>query len=55
MRRSSRGDHDGIAEQLRPVLDGSIRGDDGGELFVATHQYLREFIAGVGWELAQRG
>ena len=45
--------HKNIAELLRPVIEGMVRGDDGGEFLVATHEHVGEFIAGVWQKLAQ--
>lgn len=46
-------DDDDIAEQLRPVLERPVRRDDGRGSFVAAHQHIGEFVAGVGRQPAQ--
>ena len=40
-----RRDDDDVAEEFRPVIDGSVGGDDGGELFVAAHQHVGKLVA----------
>lgn len=48
-----RRDEGDITEQLRPVLDRSIGRDHGGELLVATHEHISEFVTGVARQLAK--
>ncbi len=48
-----RGDHDHVAEQLRPVFEGPVGGDDGGALFIAAHEHVGELVAGLDRQLAQ--
>ncbi len=43
-----------IAEQLSPVLHGSVRGDDRRRFLVEAHDHLRELIAGA-WQVACAG
>ena len=54
MRRSREWrDDDHVAEQLRPVFQRSVRGDDRRRLLIAAHEHIDEFIAGVCEEFAQ--
>src|SRR5262249_15435235 len=46
------GDRGRIAEELAPVLDGTIRGDQGGRLFVSSHHELEQILGRGLWELA---
>ena len=41
-----RGDGRGVAEELPPVLDGTIRGEDRGGPLVAAHDELEEVLGG---------
>jgi hypothetical protein len=47
-----RGDGGGVAEQLAPILDGAVRGDEGRGAFVAAHHDLQEVLGRGRWEFA---
>ena len=47
-----RGDGRGVAEELPPVLDGAIRGEDRGGTLVASHDELEEVLGGGVGQLA---
>ena len=47
-----RGDGCGVAEELAPVLDGAIRGEDRGGPLVASHDELEEVLGGGVGQLA---
>ena len=46
------GDGGGIAEQRVPVLDGTVRREDGAGPLIAAHDDLEQVLSGVGRELA---
>jgi hypothetical protein len=46
------GDGGGVAEELAPVLDGAVRGDERGGPFIAPHDDLEEILGGGLWELS---
>ena len=45
-RSRKRGDGGGVAQQLPPVVDGSIRGEERGRALVAAHDDLQEIFGG---------
>src|SRR5438552_3424240 len=45
-----RGDGRGIAEELAPVVDGAVRGEQRARALVATHDELEEVLGGGGRE-----
>ena len=47
-----RGDGGVIPEEFSPVIDGPVRGEDGGGPFVAAHDELQEIFGGGVRELA---
>jgi hypothetical protein len=46
------GDRCGVAQQLPPIIDRSVRGEDRGRAFVAAHDQLEEILSGGVRELA---
>jgi hypothetical protein len=46
------GDGGVVAEQLSPVLDGAVGGEDGAGAFVATHHQLEKVLCGARGQLA---
>ena len=46
-----RGDGRRVAEELAPILDGPVRGDERRGTLVATHDDLEEILARGGREL----
>ena len=46
------GDGGSIAEQLAPVFDGPIRGEERADPFVPAHDQLKEVFTGRGRQLA---
>src|SRR3972149_4298990 len=48
-----RRDHHHVAEEPGPILERPVRGDDGGGLFVPSHEHVGQFVACLGGELAQ--
>jgi hypothetical protein len=45
-------DRGAITEQLAPVLDGPIRGNERAGALVAAHDDLQQFFGGGDWQLA---
>jgi hypothetical protein len=43
-----RGDQDDVAEQLAPVIERAVRGDDRRGLLVAAHHHIGQFFASLG-------
>ena len=47
-----RRDYNHIVKQLRPVVDGTVRGEDGGQLLVTAHDRIGAPLANAQKEAA---
>ncbi len=47
-----RSDSRRVAEQFPPVINGPIRGDDGGRSLMSPHDEFEQFFRGVGGEFS---